>query len=49
MLHARAATPCAGRLPRYRYQGRGELTYVNVPWDIAQAVATSLSQTLQET
>jgi hypothetical protein len=49
VLHARAATLCAGRLPRYRYQGRGELTYVNVPWDIAHAVATSLSQTLQDT
>lgn len=48
VLHARAATLCSGRLPRYQYDQRPQLTYANVPWDIAQAIAASLSQTLQE-
>lgn len=43
-LHARAATLCSGLAPQRR--GRS-LVYLNVPEDIAQAIARALGQSLQ--
>jgi hypothetical protein len=45
-LHARAATLCSGRLPSFSREHGGELTYWNVPQDVAERIASSLSQTL---
>ena len=50
-LHARAATLCSGRLPRRaRDSGTGSLslTFANVPWDLAERIASSLGQRLSE-
>jgi hypothetical protein len=47
-LHARSATLCSGRLPRFSYQEGGRLTYDNIPDDIASSIAAALSQAPQE-
>jgi hypothetical protein len=48
-LHARAATLCSGRLPAWeRSNRRWVLRYVNVPAQIAEQIAFSLRQRLQE-
>jgi hypothetical protein len=49
-LHARAAALCSGRLPAWERRGGGRwfLTYSNVPSEIAEKIALSLRQELQE-
>ncbi len=47
-LHARSATLCSGRLPRFNYQEGGRLTYDNIPEDVASGVASALSQGLEQ-
>ena len=48
-LHARAASICDGRLPRFeRRHGRDLLAYDNVPRKVAEQVASSLDQAIKE-
>lgn len=50
VLHGRAATLCSGRLPRRNYSATSgtTLTYVNVTKEIAEQIASALSQRLVE-
>jgi hypothetical protein len=50
-LHARAATLCSGRLPRWRLDSDTDayrLTYANVSLNVAERIASSLNQELME-
>lgn len=45
-LHARAASICDGRLPRFERRHGGRLVYDNIPRKVAERIASSLCQEL---
>jgi hypothetical protein len=45
-LHARAASICDGRLPRFERHSGGGLVYDNIPRKVAERIASSLCQEL---